>query len=537
MVRKMLKKIESLMIILSVTFFVFCNYASIVSDNDGAAFVTKQEFEELKAGFAEQIDRYNASIDSKIDGSIANYLNGVNLNLTQKILLPYASWKTVTMMNGVINPQFTYPSANLYGSALFNEGEEITTGSHWVKVGSAFISINYSQGSAVSTRPTVTNVIEPTQNTTNMTWNGVATNWKESFVAAITCKANAWTMYAIEDHKNTATVGLAQAMCFDGAGYKANTNSSWQSYWKSYWFYRETAQPKNETYSWPNIISSAMAFGVTKNDTKSYQHVMNYNSTFAKWEVYNEDWLHTLKSSNVDTLTANNWFSQTSSGRSTGLTFEKSMPLYDGRNPGYDSNLRYMLMAQRSAALQNTTNTGGATSYKIPRIGLVSSNVLATSIYQDKDGITQLVDNTEHKSNRNNLMQGFILGYANYGDKIMWEPVFKNMSSTMSGFITSSTEVVVRFSIVPFGENYNTSGSTTNNWITVKKVNGSSSSTTAPTTIDKKVKVEFEMPEDGFIYVKFYPSGKTDSQLSGNQWQVDLDLDNSSYYYRTPASD
>lgn len=54
-------------------------FAAIVSDNDGSAFVTKKEFEALKADFTSQIDNYNSSIDNKIDGSIASYLTGVNI--------------------------------------------------------------------------------------------------------------------------------------------------------------------------------------------------------------------------------------------------------------------------------------------------------------------------------------------------------------------------------------------------------------------------------------------------------------------------
>ena len=52
-------------------------FAAIVSDNDGSAFVTKSEFEALKENFASQIENYNDSIDSKIDGAIANYLAGM----------------------------------------------------------------------------------------------------------------------------------------------------------------------------------------------------------------------------------------------------------------------------------------------------------------------------------------------------------------------------------------------------------------------------------------------------------------------------
>ena len=54
--------------------------AAVVGDSDGAAFVTKQEFEGLKKGFADQIDRYNSSLGGKIDGAIADYLDGIKIS-------------------------------------------------------------------------------------------------------------------------------------------------------------------------------------------------------------------------------------------------------------------------------------------------------------------------------------------------------------------------------------------------------------------------------------------------------------------------
>ena len=55
------------------------SFASVVSDNDGSAFITKAEFEALKKDFSDQIENYNNSIDSKIDGAIASYLAGIKL--------------------------------------------------------------------------------------------------------------------------------------------------------------------------------------------------------------------------------------------------------------------------------------------------------------------------------------------------------------------------------------------------------------------------------------------------------------------------
>ena len=65
----------SLVLLLSIE-----SFAAVVGDNDGAAFITKAEFDSLKSTFQSQIDRYNASIDNKIDGAIASYLSGILLN-------------------------------------------------------------------------------------------------------------------------------------------------------------------------------------------------------------------------------------------------------------------------------------------------------------------------------------------------------------------------------------------------------------------------------------------------------------------------
>ena len=54
-------------------------FAAVVGDNDGAAFITKAEFESLKNDFQTQINRYNTSLDNKIDGAIASYLAGVRV--------------------------------------------------------------------------------------------------------------------------------------------------------------------------------------------------------------------------------------------------------------------------------------------------------------------------------------------------------------------------------------------------------------------------------------------------------------------------
>ena len=61
------------------------SFGAVVSDNDGSAFITKAEFDSLKNDFQRQIDQYNTSIDSKIDGAIASYLAGVSLSSSRPV--------------------------------------------------------------------------------------------------------------------------------------------------------------------------------------------------------------------------------------------------------------------------------------------------------------------------------------------------------------------------------------------------------------------------------------------------------------------
>ena len=73
---KLLKKILSLTLVL---FLCVESFAAVVADNDGSAFITKAEFDSLKNSFQAQIDQYNTSLDSKIDGAIAAYLAGIRV--------------------------------------------------------------------------------------------------------------------------------------------------------------------------------------------------------------------------------------------------------------------------------------------------------------------------------------------------------------------------------------------------------------------------------------------------------------------------
>ncbi len=65
--------------------------ASVVSDNDGSAFITKSEFDSLKNNFQTEINQYNTSIDSKIDLAISQYLAGIKADKKLNLVNIYDS--------------------------------------------------------------------------------------------------------------------------------------------------------------------------------------------------------------------------------------------------------------------------------------------------------------------------------------------------------------------------------------------------------------------------------------------------------------
>ena len=82
--KKYIKRMKRLIAILSILAMSTNSFAA-VGGNDGSAFVTKAEFDALVNTFNEQMDNYAASLETKVDGAIANYL--MSLDSTQTIEL------------------------------------------------------------------------------------------------------------------------------------------------------------------------------------------------------------------------------------------------------------------------------------------------------------------------------------------------------------------------------------------------------------------------------------------------------------------
>ena len=100
--------IKTIIFISFIVALTLNNFAAVVSDNDGSAFITKSEFDSLKNNFQSQIDQYNTSIDSKIDTAIASYLSGITVAKTENIFLD-------------VNTNYSFPIVMMSSSNLWNE--------------------------------------------------------------------------------------------------------------------------------------------------------------------------------------------------------------------------------------------------------------------------------------------------------------------------------------------------------------------------------------------------------------------------------
>ena len=77
---KKFSKVGKRVMALFIVALLNINSYAAVSGNDGSAFVTKAEFDALVNTFNEQMDDYEDTLVTKVDGAIANYLNSLSID-------------------------------------------------------------------------------------------------------------------------------------------------------------------------------------------------------------------------------------------------------------------------------------------------------------------------------------------------------------------------------------------------------------------------------------------------------------------------
>ena len=177
---KIYKNIKRIFALFLIMLFSVENFAAIVSDNDGSAFVTKSEFEALKKDFESQIVNYNDSIDKKIDGAISAYLAGINLQKAQSIYTILKDWDNVTMRNYELKNSYKVPGAKI-SLSYYAAGHSNQWNRYPSAYGLALVGRNASQKaqlkSVILKEGEEENYNDLTKN--KFYWNGVITDYEE----------------------------------------------------------------------------------------------------------------------------------------------------------------------------------------------------------------------------------------------------------------------------------------------------------------------------------------------------------------------
>ena len=134
--------VKKLLALFLVVLMSIESFGAIVSDNDGSTFITKAEFDSKVNEFNTEINRYETSIDAKLQGAISSYVEGIRIQDRPTIL-----YDKIRNVIGNNNPYFLNSinagSSSLSANIIINKYKNY--------------SVNYSLTSDVN--PVLTRVV------------------------------------------------------------------------------------------------------------------------------------------------------------------------------------------------------------------------------------------------------------------------------------------------------------------------------------------------------------------------------------------
>lgn len=518
--------------------------AAVVSDNDGSVFITKAEFEALKDDFNEQIDNYNNSIDNKIDGAIASYLAGIQLDkpITEKII--NSTWESVSNVNGVFENEWNMPELTQMFQLCYgwqSDDRESPLRAPWNKFLTGQLNSVIPQGysTAGTNKRNLVKNSGPNASPTNLIWDGVALRFHEMYFLIRTAyydgfdiKTNTWDL-AWLDRPDISDYGMSFRDFFrlapigDLAAATTNTKTLWPFIMRwaytaddNVWRYLQANWNYMTTHD--TLQTSITLEPNSSGKTKEYEHIISYKGSDS-WRVFNQNKDYSQKAAE-STLTSDNVFTKGSS------VVEQYCMIYGQKwnTNGADVSVnKYKYdgdTAHKGAEISITLDTTLTDIF--PNLGIILNKQNANVIYQDDK--TQEIEIGHEKVTKApvTLEKGFQLLASKENDVVEWEPYFSytHVHNSTSGYAPdNSHEVDIYFSNGPFTDQV-----TTTKAIRVQ-VGDNTALKDFATTTNRKCKVKFTMPATGLVYVKFVPHFTGTSYLS-NDWILTLDLSKCNTY-------
>ena len=442
--RKSTKIVKRLLALFLVVLMSINTFGAVVGDNDGAAFITKAEFDSLKNNFQAQIDQYNTSIDSKIDGAIASYLGGISLEKSTKYKVENSDWEEILLTNYALKQTWSIPNLNV----SFNSSrDDYNQAGSWQQIWWATVALKYQRPAGeFQVRNLVDAGAEPTTSTypDEVLWVGQSTNLVDSITASKLARAKGnmpptpsgsangsnWISGV-----NLATLYVVYALDFK-SGYLSNDNLiskyGGRVYYRSGTLGSNLPDSDTDNIDWINA-SALLSIELQQRDGEQYQnkHILNWESCNYE-QVTDTDWVHTLgnqPNSQDDVLNDANMVKEGSYGAlEFSLTSGSSTvdngnwppnPIISTSPPEYKMNLKWLPTKQFSnyySGGYGTTKTDSMQS-----VGVLNHTYTSDKILQWNKDI-KLARDENVKVTKKNILQGALIGYIKHDETFEWEP-------------------------------------------------------------------------------------------------------------------
>ena len=513
----------------------------MVSDNDGSAFITKAEFDSLKNNFQSQIDQYNTSIDSKIDGAIASYLAGVKVSKDTQYKVEIADWKEVLATNYVLPEDWKIPSFNL----TFNyEYSSTNNQGNWYEVWWGTAALVYNKPSTVhQVRNLISAGIESTTGSLpdKVVWIGQSCDYQDKItgVKAGECES-IWGRSGADTYiyrylygatTPNANMSVITALQLE-PGYVKNkaVNDVWKA--QLYWWNVTASQcyPLEPTVEsdWINRdLSTSVSLGYVGEKQYKNEHIINYDN-YVYTHLSDPTWTNTLgpNPSWTEDDALNN-SSVSKNGRWGVFEINDANHMGDDPSTWQAAKTNYSAgttLAQivgyqptgRAFSEYYSGSYEGTRTNSIMSVGVLDKTYNSEDIYQWKD--EKKISRDETKSLKEiNLYNGALIGYAKHEETFKWEPeITGSYWDTATSTWKPITKWRVKLSKKPFG---------------IKDIVPSASDVLKNkdqtedylvTNDSGKCKYNIEITDDTVIFCKWWPD---DSDICDNYaWNGTLDL-------------
>lgn len=510
---KMLKKIIMYVLVMCIV-GIFCSNAAIVSDNDGSAFVTKAEFDALKADYNSQINNYNVSIDSKIDGAIASYLAGVQISKTTPYELPNA-WNDVYFLNGSIAPTFRVPELDVVYSytgesavAVKNLKQFVVSGrdKNEFKWGTNETCLRPLFGVLSGTESDPDNVV--------MYWRGIAQRYHEKY-DIIWSRADEYNDLAqLDAHPGYCSAKITDAYKISATGYFAFLSNNAAFYAPSAKFrlsadgvsYSEIDVKKN--YVFGTLVFPIVSFDEINGKTTDFDHVVQYDDD-TTWDLSNENFLKTFKVHASNTYTATSLYNSKKGSLCTQSTRYSA---------GYHDGAKFAGGEVAGVTYVNTNDV-------LSSIGMLKNSRKAGDIYQLEtktgDEKTITVNKKSFVIPNKTLQEGFQLCASTTESVVDWEADFTEVKYYNGAAWEDVGEVDIYLSYEPFSDKLSSTD--------LIQCEGSTSDYV--TTVSKKAKLKWKQTKNSLVYMKCVPHFTDSTFVDSKDWWIKLDLTYASKYF------